>query len=165
MSGCPPHLVAAAQRSWATCGHANLVDSRVAALHSLHETLAYTIRFHYIGDEHILFGCIQHSICSVAGTAASDSSAAQPSEIIQRFMTVWEQEKVSDDHKTRLERLHIASSASAVQPGSTPQSLYRKQAIASYASGVQPGFIPPRYALAASQLALAAGDARLRQAR
>ena len=45
-----------------------------------------------LGNKHVLLASIQYPLCS----------AAQPAQIIEEFMTAWEEEKATDDYKKRV---------------------------------------------------------------
>ena len=49
--------------------------------------------FQIIGNKHVVLAAIQYSI----------SSAAQPAYAIQRFMSAWEKEKLSEEYKKRMQ--------------------------------------------------------------
>ena len=49
--------------------------------------------FQIIGNKHMVLASIQHPICS----------AAQPADVMQRFIRAWEEEKSSDDYKKRMQ--------------------------------------------------------------
>ena len=59
--------------------------------HKIRRSAFSAFLFQIIGNKHVLLASIQHPICS----------AAEPANVIQRFMRAWDEEKASEDYKKR----------------------------------------------------------------
>ena len=61
--------------------------------HQLRRSAFSAFVFQIIGNKHVVLASIQHPICS----------AAQPADVMQRFIRAWEEEKSSGDYKKRMQ--------------------------------------------------------------